>query len=201
MAATMLSAACSKRVTVEIPPRVDLYSYDVIGMVEFTSEAEEGSLEPFATQRFIQAVQRAQPGVQVLELGTESELMKEIGRERLDHAAIRAIGERYGVNAVVVGALSVSDVRPNVNLYNVLNSMSVSAEVDAALTARLLETTRGATVWTQSARCTRTVAHAGISRNGPVRFDAEDPERAYGELVNTLVTETTRDFRVTYTRQ
>jgi hypothetical protein len=197
--ALIFSIACSKRVLVQIPPRVDLHSFQTIGMIEFGSNTE-GTLSSFASQRFLQALQQAQPGVQVLELGSEADLMESIGHEKLDHAALKTIGEQYGVEAVMVGDVEVSDVRPNVDVYNVLTTMSVSAEVDASLTTRLFETARGATLWTSSTRGTRTVAHAGIGHGGPIRFDAEDPEKAYGELVDALIVDATRDFRVTYAR-
>jgi len=198
--ALVTGVACSKRQLIEIPPRVDLYSLDVVGMVEFTSDAE-GNLAPFATQRFIQTLQQAQPGVRVLELGNKSELLETFGHDRLDYAAIKEIGERFDVDAVIIGDLAVSEVRPNIDVSSILSSMSVSAEVDAQLTTRLLETARGATIWTKSTKCTRTVAHAGIGGGGSVHFDAEDPERSYGVLVDALVFDATRDFRVTYARQ
>lgn len=200
IAVLVFGTACSKRVLVALPPRVDLQAFQVIGMIEFTSNAE-GTLSPFASQRFLQALQQAQPGVRVLELGTEAELMETIGHEKLDHDALKTIGEQYGVEAVVVGEVAVSDVRPNVDVYNMLTKMSVSAEVDASLRTRLYETGRGATVWTNSTRGTRTVAHAGIGRGGLVRLDAEDPEKSYGELVDALIVDATRDFRVTYARR
>ena len=76
--------------------------------------------------------------------------------------------------------------------------MNVSAKVDASLATRLFETTRGATVWTRSTRRTDTVAHVGMSGGGSIRFDAKDPDKAYGALVDALVHDITRDFRVSY---
>ena len=197
LAAAIVVFGCSKRVTVEIPPRVDLHSFDVIGIVAFDSEAE-GTLPSFATQRFIETMQRAQPGVLVLELGSAEELKEALGLDKLDFAAMQAIREQYGVEAVILGDLEVSDMRPNLDLSNMISSMSLSAEVDAALSSRMFETRRGATVWTSSTRRTDTVAHVGTNGNGSIRFDAKDPERAYGTLVDALVFDITRDFRVTY---
>jgi hypothetical protein len=200
-AATLVfGSGCSKHVVVTVPPRVDLLSFDVIGMVELDSDAE-GNLASFATQRLIQAMQEAQPGVRVLELGKKDEVIAALGTDKLDHTTMTQIGEKYGVDAVMIGDLSVSDVRPNVNVYNILSTMSVSAEVDASLTTRLMETARGATVWTNSTGGTKTVANASVSSSGPVRFDAEDPEKAYGKLVDALVFDATRDFRVSYVRR
>jgi hypothetical protein len=81
-----------------------------------------------------------------------------------------------------------------------ITTMSVAADVDAGLTARLLETDQGATVWTRSTSATRTVAQVGVSGK-TVRFDAQHPETAYGELVNALVYDITYDFRPSYVRE
>jgi hypothetical protein len=200
IAAAVVVFGCSKRVTVEIPPRVDLHSFDVIGIVDFDSDAK-GTLPSFATQRFIESIQRSQPGVYVLELGNAEELKEALGRDKLDFAAMQAIREQYGVEAVILGDLEVSDMRPNLDLGNLISAMSLSAEVDAALSSRMFETRRGATVWTSSTRRTDTVAHVGTNGKGSVRFDAKDPERAYGALVDALVHDLTRDFRVTYVKR
>jgi hypothetical protein len=199
LVAGLLAIGCAKHVFVQVPPRVDLHALGTIGIVEFASSSK-GKLPAFATQRFIEAVQESQPGVRVLELGRMTDLAGANGSGSVDHAALQAIGEKYGVDALIVGDLLVEDVRPNVDVYNMLTSMSVSADVDAALTARLLETGRGATVWTRATRATRTVAQVGVG-GGQVRFDARDPQHAYGELVDALVNDITHDFRVSYVRQ
>lgn len=193
---SVLAFGCAKRVTIEIPPQVDLQSYDAVGIVEFTSDAK-GELPSLATQRFIEALQRSQPGVRVLELGNEEELKEAIGCNKLDYSAMNAIREQFGVEAVILGKLDVTDVRPNINLQDMMSALSASAEVDASLTARLLEAPLGVTVWTMSSRRTKKVAHVGMS-GGVVVFDAQDPDRAYGTLVEALVHDITRDFRVTY---
>jgi len=196
----VFALGCSKRVMVEVPPRVDLQSYDVIGIVEFTSDAE-GTLPSFATQRFIEELQRSQPGVRVLELGSDEKLKETTGQDRLDFEAMKIIKEQYGVGAVIVGNLEVSDVRPTFNVQDMISSMSVSAEVDASLTTRIYETALGATIWTRSTKRTNKVAQAGVGGNGSVVFDAQDPDRAYGALVDGLVHDVTRDFRVSYVRE
>jgi hypothetical protein len=182
---------------VAVPPRVDLHSYEIIGVVEFESDAE-GNLPAFATQRFIESIQRSQPGVHVLELGNATDLKGTLGIDKLDYAAMQSIKEQYGVDAVIIGDMEVSDIRPNFDLQNVISAMNVSAEVDASLATRLFETTRGATVWTKSTQRTDKVAHVGMNRGGSVRFDSKDPDKAYGALVDALVHDITRDFRVTY---
>jgi len=198
-AAVLLSAACAKRAVVEVPPRVDLDSYDLIGIVQFTTESK-GSLASFATQRFVEELQASQPGVRVLELGTAEDIKRTLQRNDLGFDTMRAIGEKYKVAAVVVGVLDVQDVKPRVDLQAMITSGTVSADVKAGLTTKLLETATGATVWTRSTQTSSTVAQVGVGKNG-VRFDAQDPKKAYGEMVDALVDDLTQDFRVSYVRQ
>ena len=196
-AALLGSMGCSKRVMV--PPRLDLGSYGAIGMIEFASNSE-GNLDEFASQKFMEMVQGSQPSLRILELGNEEDVLQTVQRDRMDHRTIRAIGEEYGVDAVVVGAMEVTDVKPKFQMYS-LFSINVSADVEATLTARLFETQSGATLWTQSARAKESVAHVGFTKGGPVRFGADDPESAYGKLVGGLVYAITTDFRVSYVRR
>lgn len=195
----MLSVACAKRNVIEVPPRVDLHEFETVGIIQFES-ASKGNLAAFATQRFIEALQESQPGVRVLELGRASEIDGLDDSGRIDYRAVKKIGDKYHVDAVVVGDLIVKEVRPRVDVLQTITTMSVSADVDAGLTTRLLETDRGATVWTRSTSATKTVAQVGVSGKS-VRFDAQHPEQAYGELVNALVYDITYDFRPSYVRE
>lgn len=195
----MVSLACAKRTIVEVPPRMDLYSYNLIGVVQFSTESK-GSLAQFATQRFVEALQESQPGVRVLELGKAEDIKREVKRDNMSFDTMRVIGEHYGVGAVIVGTLDVEDVKPRVDLQSMIVSGSVSADVKASLTTKIMETSSGATAWTRSARTSCTVAQVGMS-GGSVRFDAKDPERAYGNMVDALIMDLTRDFRVSYVSQ
>ena len=195
----LLSFACAKRNVIELPPRVDLHEFTTIGIIQFESTAK-GNLSAFATQRFIESLQESQPGVRVLELGKASEIEGLDNSGRIDHRAVKKIGDKYHVDAIVVGDLLVKEVRPRVDILKSITTMSVAADVDAGLIARLLETEQGATVWTRSTNATRTVAQVGLSGK-TVQFDAKHPESAYGELVNALVYDITYDFRPSYVRE
>jgi hypothetical protein len=197
LVAGLLAIGCAKRALVQVPPRVDLHAFGTVGIVQFAS-ASKGNLAAVVTQRFVEAMQESQPGVRVLELGTIERPVG--GSGPVDITAIQALGQKYGVGALIVGDLVVEDVRPKIDVYNMITTMSVSADVDAALTTRMLETASGATVWTRATRATRTVAQVGVGR-GQARFDARDPKSAYGELVDALVCEVADDFRVSYVRQ
>jgi hypothetical protein len=183
-----------------LPPRVDLADYGTIGMIALSSDASP-PLPHFATAKLLQAIQSAQPGRPILEIGSERDAVAAVGRETLDLESIRALGERYRVQAIFVGSLEVTDLKPQVRLSSLLTSVNARADVEATLSARLLETSSGATVWTRSARAREPVAHVGLRSNGPVKFGAQDPEDAYAKLVQGLVQTITSDFRVRYERR
>ena len=197
--AGVLALACAKRNVVEVPPRVDLHEFETIGIIQFESSAK-GNLAAFSTQRFIETLQESQPGVRVLELGRASEIEGIDKDGRIDYRAAKKIGDKYHVDALIIGELIVKDVRPHVDVMQVLTTMTVSADVDAALITRMFETDQGATTWTRSSSASRTVAQVGVSGK-TVRFDAQHPEQAYGELVNALVYDITYDFRPSYVRE
>ena len=62
--------ACAHTEKVLIPPRVDLKTYKAIGVINFSSTAKR-NLEEYVTQKYIQTVQSAQPGVRFMELGSK----------------------------------------------------------------------------------------------------------------------------------
>lgn len=177
------------------PPRVNLERFGTIGLVQFRTEAK-GNLAEYATRVFTEVLINSQPRARIKELGREAEVLRDIGANRLSPDALEALRRRFNVDAVILGTLDVSNVRPRVDLLSIISSLSVSAEVEAMLTARLLDTRDGTTLWTDSARDRKTVAQVSVFRGGDIFFDARDPERAYGSLIRALVERTTRDFRV-----
>lgn len=191
-----LSGACGGGTRVQVPPRLDLIPYQRVGLVLFTVENAEGSLQDFATQRFGEAVLGAQR-IELLELGDQSALIEQGRPPRYGAAAAMAIGQARDVPAVFVGHLVVSNVKPKASLSDLAR---MRAEVDVSLAVRLLSTASGATVWSRSSRATATVAELTLSGGLP-RFGARDPEEAYGELVDRLVRQVTRDLRPTWVRQ
>lgn len=180
-----------------VPPRLELAPYQRVGLVVFTIENAKGSLNQYATQRFAEHVLAAQGGFELLELGEQEPLLQEVGAVRMDAAAARAIGDQYGVPAVFVGHITVGEVKPRASL---LESLSLSAEVNVRMVVRLVSAESGGTLWTQSAAATETVAGVSLSGGAPV-FAAQDPDEAYGDLVNHLVYALTRDFRGTWVKQ
>ena len=194
--ATLLS--CGKKVMV--PPRIDLKGYEIIGIIDFSC-THEGELGSFATRKFMDSIRRDQGMVRIIDLGTEKEVLDEVDHNRLDAAAYKAIGEKYNVSTIFAGELVVSDVRPDITITPGLGYMGFGAEVDATLAAQMVETATGASVWSKSAEATESVGHVSIFGRKAFAFDADDPEKAYGRLVDALIAETTRDFRVTWERR
>jgi hypothetical protein len=194
LSASLVTAGCAKRVMV--PPRIDLTQHEVIGIMEFVT-ANPGTLGSYTTQRFTEAIREDQGLIRIVELGAESDVLERLGRASFDPAAYRDLGERYNLRTIVRGRLDVSNIKPSVQIGN-LRNMGVEASVDATLTAQMIETATGASVWNTTNQATRTVGFVQILDRGGVAFDADDPERAYGKLVDALVSEASAAFRVTW---
>jgi hypothetical protein len=190
--------ACGRKVMV--PPRIDLTQHEIVGMIQFESE-NKGNLASYTTRKYTEAIRRDQEMIRIVDLGTAAEVLKQVGHDKLGKAAFQAIGEEYDVATVFTGELLVSEVRPNISIAMIFGGMSVSADVDATLDVQMVETETGASLWSTSVTKTREIGHVSIWEGGIFVFDAEDPERAYGKLVNALVEDASRDFRVTWRRE
>jgi hypothetical protein len=179
-----------------VPPRLDLMPYGRVALVTFTVDNAKGTLHEFATQRFLEEMLAAQT-VEVLELGEMTWLLDETGRTRYGPTEARFIGEDQGVPLVFVGHLVVSNVKPSASISGIPR---VGADVDLSIAVRLLSTESGATVWSRSAEGTAMVGEIAFDGGIP-SFGGRDPKDAYGDLVDPLIYEITRDLRPTYQRQ
>ena len=188
---------CSHTEKVLLPPKVELNTYHSIGVIEFSTNAED-TLKPYVTQNFIQNVQSAQPGTRILELGNEKQLLQSIGRSRLNPETIKSIGKMYNVDAVILGHLQVSEIKPKINVFTAAKTLNAKAYVEAALRTRILETNSGATLWTRATTGKTQVARINLSEGGPFSFGVSDPKEKYGKLVPELVYVNTTDFRSRY---
>jgi hypothetical protein len=175
-----------------VPPRVDLQPYGTLGMIELSSNAQ-GNLAPYTSQQILHSLQEAQPGTLVMELGTLQNALDSVGRSELDFEAIRALGSKYGVGGIITGKLEIGKVKPSINIASTLTTINVSAYVEAMLSAKLLETKSGATVWTNLAKGRENVGSVSLAGGDPV-FNAKDPDKAYGQLVHHLVGYICDDF-------
>lgn len=179
------------------PPKIDLTQHEIIGIITFRS-TNEGQLAPYATGKFMEAMRRDQGLIRIVELGTQDKVLAEIGHNELDREAFMEIGEKYDVISVINGELVVSDVRPDITITPGGGYMDFSAEVDASMAVRMVETETGASLWSSTAEATSKVGGVSIFGKKHFMFDAKDPDNAYGELVRALVKKTTRDFQETW---
>ena len=188
---------CSHTEKVLVSPLIDLKAYQTIGVIDFSITAES-DLREYVTQHYIQAVQSAQPGVRLLELGSEEHVLKTVSRKQLDLAAIKSIGSTYHVDALISGHFSASEPKPNVLLSSTWQSMQAGAIVEASIISKLWETDSGVTLWTNSTLKKEQVASLKADTNGNIEFGASDPKETYGNLVPELVYANTTDFRPYY---
>jgi hypothetical protein len=192
VAVALLFTGCAR---VYVPPAIDLKPQEVIGIIQFKTDAK-GDLGEFVTQKFIQSITQDQD-LRIVELGDEKAVLEEVGLTHLGPDAFKAIGEKHDLNTVFTGNLDVTEATPSCGFGP--GYATFEAKVNARLAARLVETATGATVWSNSARDERTVA--GVEKFGSsFSFNAEDPEKAYGDMARSLCRRITHDFRHT-TRQ
>jgi hypothetical protein len=197
----LLLAGCAsktRRVRVELPPRVDLRAYPLVGLVNFSANAS-GDLDRLGTEKFLQAVQQAQPGTRVVELGSEEQVLASVGGHAWDPTTLRAIKEKHNVDVIVLGRIDVERAKADFELSTVIKRLSVRQDVNASLTTKMLETGSGATMWSDAGQLTAEVAHASFNSRGQGHFGASDPEAAYGAMLDGLVCQVTEDFQPRYT--
>jgi hypothetical protein len=194
----IVTFGCSgtKHETVMLPPRIDLTQHDTIGVIDFTTTSK-GKLGPLTTQRFTDLARRDQGLVRIIEFGSESEALSSVGESDISTETLKSLGKKHGVRTIITGELTVSEVKPDIQIHS-WTSGSLSGKVNATLAVELIETDTGASIWSTSARSTQSVGHIRVFKGGIFSFDADDPEKAYGELVDSLVAQVTRDFRVRY---
>ena len=189
---TSILFGCGSKVI--MPPVVDLTKYNNVGLINFKSDAK-GKLGEYVTQKFLQEVSRSQNGVRIIELGDEDRVLRSIDREEIGPKAIQIIGEKYDVDAIIMGNLRVSDIKPKVDITTIVKNLSVKADVNASLSVKLIETDSGATVWTNIAEDQKTVAQVSVFSNKDIFFDAKDPDEAYGDLAESLIKQVTEDLK------
>ena len=193
-------AGCSKTMLVSVPPRMDLSSYGTLGIVEFASNSER-AINARATRQFQEHIQAAQPGTRFIELGNREALLAAVGGRQLDGDALRKVGEKYGVAAIFLGDIVYSDPKTDVKLTDLTRlEGGVRAEIKADISSRLMETTTGASVWSNSAWVRRQIGHLKVSAEQGVSagIGKSNPRE---EMVPALVYHLTHDFRPSSVRQ
>jgi hypothetical protein len=192
LAAAGVATACGPKTLV--PPRLDLAPLNQVGLTTFTIENAKGDLNELATEYFLAEMLDAQPGISVIELGAVDRLLEDLGGARLNRDVLNSIGAEHDVPVIFAGHMKVSDVTPHASLSGF---PSVGATVSVRLTVRMLSTESGGTLWSSSIQAKERVGELGLS-GSQVVFAAQDPNEAYGDLVEYLVVQVTRDLRPTY---
>lgn len=185
-AALALTACSAKTITVTVPPRVNLTDYPAIGVIEFVA-TPAGTLGADATRKFIANLHGAQPGVRILELGSQEQVLQEVGRKELDFRAIRAIGEKYGVKAVLAGTVELAEPRPDLNLSTSLTAVAAKAKVDGKMSAKIWETESGASTWSNSSWGSWTVGGVSLGSNGRVSGGYHYPPEKRDQILMSLI--------------
>jgi hypothetical protein len=183
-----------------VPPEFDLLPYERVGLIRFSVENAEGPLDVLATQVFLETIMRSQRGVQVFELGTLDEVLDKVGAEKLDQEAVQAVGESYGVSSFFYGDIRISDVKPQIDISSLIQTMSVRAAFTISLATRLFITETGATAWTDSIMREGTLAQVRITEGMPPFFDIREQGQFYRKIISNMAFDLTRDFRPTRQR-
>jgi hypothetical protein len=191
----LVLAACSSSQRVLMPPRVDLHGWGTIGMLDFASPTD-ATLAFQTSREFLTALQAAQPGVPVLELGPQRQALAPLGHTAINPEAIRALGERHHVNALLVGSLDAKSVQPRFSVRHAGDHLSAgaAAELEAALTVRLYDTRTGATIWTSTASGHEPLGGVFVGGGDFASVRANNPTDAEVRLVRCLVRGTTGDL-------
>lgn len=201
LATALTLCGCARTITVTVPPQVDLKAFSTIGLVEFDAQPP-GELGPDATQKFLGNLQAAQPGVRVLELGSREKVLREVGRADLDSLAIRAIGEKYGVAAVLSGSVELSDVQADTELSSDLSALTARVKIGGKMSGKLWDSANGATIWTNSSWGSWPVAKISLTEGGAGSFSYRNPSEKRNQLLMSLIKALNGDFWSTYeTRQ
>jgi len=198
MAPTIFTViGCSHTEKVLLPPKVELQAYRSIGVIEFSTNAED-TLKPYLTQNFIEYVQSAQPGTRIFEMGDKNRLLGSIGHSELDPTTIQSIGKKYNVDALILGHFEVSEIRPKINIHTATGMLNANAYIEASLVTRIFETNSGVTIWTRATSGKTRVAKISVMEEGSFSIGVHDPSEKYGKLIPELVYANTSDFRSYY---
>jgi len=184
---------------VEVPPRLDLKQWGRVGLVLFTTEKAKGDLNQVATMRFSEDLLAAQPGIEVLELGSGDSVRRRLGETEMGAGTAQALGAARRTPVVFIGRLKMSDVSPSGGISG-LSLPHVEATVSAELTVALYATETGGTLWRSSGTASRKIGGLKIVGGEP-SFSAKDPNKEYAALVYDLVDYVTRDLRPTWVTQ
>ena len=186
-----------KKITVEIPPQIDLKTQGTIGVVSFDVHSDT-QLPDDITLKFIQHLQSAQPGVPILELGNQATVLNELGLSTLDTEAVKVVGKKYGVDLLLTGTLEVTRSFPDVKFGRDLASMSAASYMCGNFNARFRQTSTGATIWSNGAQGKWKLAGLSLTSGKLPSIGMSNFDDTYKKMVQELARVGTIDFRKSY---
>jgi len=173
------------------PPKVDLKPYNQIGVIAFNLENARGNIGDLVASKLIEAISKSHRKAHLIKLGMKEEVQKKIGKPELD---IKVAGEKYQVDAVFIGTVSLSDVNAHIEESGLSANLKVLADATLTITAQLISTATGEVLWTSSITEKEKLAQIRMS-GGILEFAANDSDRVYGLMIEDLVYKLTADFR------
>jgi hypothetical protein len=194
---TTLISCGGKKITVEIPPQIDLTTLGTIGVISFDVHSDT-QLPGDITLKFIQHLQSAQPGVPILELGNQENVLSEVGLRVLDTEAVMAIGKKYGVDLLLTGTMEVTHSFPDVRFGRNLASIDAASYVRGNLNARLRQTSTGATIWSNGSHGKWKLAGLNLTSGNLSSIGMNNFEDTYKKMLQELAKFGTIDFRKSY---
>jgi len=199
LAAGVALAGCASQLT-QVPPRIDLATYERVGLVRFSADPSKSALGQQATQQFADALLANQSGFELLELGPADSAVARLLSQGDAPAAAQAVGQQKNLTAVFFGQLATTGTKPSGSVSGGGN-LSVAGTVSAELSVRLLSTSTGGTLWRSSGTASQSVGNVSMSGGRLPSISATDPNAAYAAMVDNLVSQVTHDFRPTWVRQ
>jgi len=183
------------------PPKVDLKPYNQIGVISFSLENARGDIGNLVASKLIEVISKSHRRANFIKLGNLEEVQKRIGKSPLppfnkggNELNIKAVGDKYGVDAVFIGTVSLSDVKAHIEESGLSANLKVLADAKLTITAQLISTATGEVLWTNSITEKEKLTQIRMSGEIPT-FAADDPNRAYGLMIEDLVYKLTADFR------
>lgn len=198
VASVVLVTGCASHYA-QVAPRLDLGSYDRIGLVTFSTNEGKAGLGQLATQRFGEEVLASQTGFELMELGPADSAVARLLAGGDAGAAAQELGRSRNVPAVFFGQLVVTNAKPHGSVGG--GGVNVGATVSTEMVVRLVSTSSGGTLWRSSAAASQEVGQVAISTGRLPSISGSDPNSAYAALVSQNATSITRDLRPTWVKQ
>jgi hypothetical protein len=171
---------------------VDLARVGKLGVLDFAAVGET-RLEPEARRAFLAAVRAVQPAAAIVELGPPERVLRMVERERLDADAIRAIGRRYGLDALLVSDFWADTIDP-LEFMQRARATGGPIELEGSLAAQIFETREGTRLWSTSATGREPVTRVRLSAWGMKSVESRHLDEVRQQLVDGLVERATADF-------